>query len=122
MTDAVPSESSSPPPLAIEGDLTIQSAAARSAALHEVLCAHLKPLQDSTTGLTAQDKTLHLDVGALGDIDSAGLQILVAAERLCARYGAALLLEPRSRSVDEALDTFWLDPRLKPRQHTGVPA
>jgi anti-sigma B factor antagonist len=104
------SELAPPPPsgqtgFALAGDLTIHCAAERSAELLEKLRAQIE---------TATPGELHLDVAGLVDIDSAGLQILVAARRLCAEHALHLRLQPRSPTVQEALDAYRLDDHLAP--------
>jgi anti-sigma B factor antagonist len=105
MPEIVPPPSSGCSGFAVAGDLTIHCAAERSAELLEALRAQIA---------TATPGELHLDLTALADIDSAGLQILVAARRLCAAHALRLRLQPCSLTVQQALDAYRLDDQLMP--------
>jgi anti-anti-sigma factor len=82
-------------PLALGPDLTIAHAAACRDALVDALCA------------TAGD--LSLDLGGVSDIDSAGLQLLLATRRSVAERGATLHLAAVSGAAAVALAVFGLD-------------
>ena len=90
--------SASVPPLALGPDLTIAHAATCRDALVDALCA------------TAGD--LVLDLRGVTDIDSAGLQLLLATRRSVAERGAALQITGLSETAAEALAVFGLDARL----------
>ena len=111
MTDtAVLSDAVADTSFSLAGDLTIHCAAERSVELLEKLSAHLG--LDHPTVKPPQE--LGLDVSNLADIDSAGMQLLVAARRFCDRYGTRLTLQGPSHSVRAALQTLQLDPTLHP--------
>ncbi len=86
------------PPLALGPDLTIAHAATCRDALVDALCA--------TTG------DLALDLCGVTDIDSAGLQLLLATRRSVAERGASLQIIGLSGSAADALAVFGLDARL----------
>jgi anti-sigma B factor antagonist len=85
-------------PLALGPDLTIAQAASCRDALVDALCA--------TTG------DLVLDLQGVTDIDSAGLQLLLATRRSVAERGAALQLTGVSGTAAQALAVFGLDSSL----------
>lgn len=98
--------STAPPPteaVVLGPELTISQAAALRDALVDALCA------------TAGD--LQLDLGAVTEIDSAGVQLLLATRRSVAERGATLTLTAASAPVAEALAVFGLDPHLEPLAH-----
>lgn len=105
MSELAPPTLPGQPGFALAGDLTIHCAAERSAELLEKLRAQIE---------TATPGELRLDLAELVDIDSAGLQILVAARRLCGEHALHLRLQPRSPTVQEALDAYRLDDQLMP--------
>jgi anti-sigma B factor antagonist len=81
-------------------ELTIAQAAGWRDTLVDALCA--------TPG------DLRLDLGSVTDIDSAGVQLLLATRRSVAERGATLSIVAASPSVAEALAVFGLDPALEP--------
>lgn len=85
-------------PLALGPELTIAQAASWRDALVDALCA------------TAGD--LALDLDGVTDIDSAGVQLLLATRRSVAERGATLHLSGLSSTVAEAFAVFGLDSRL----------
>lgn len=85
-------------PLALGPDLTIGQAAAWRVQLLDALCA-------SADNLT-------LDLSAVTDIDSSGVQLLLATRRSVAERGAALTLEGVPPAVADALAVFGLTPQL----------
>lgn len=98
--------STTPPPtdaLALGPELTISQAASVRDTLVDALCA------------TAGD--LQLDLGAVAEIDSAGVQLLLATRRSVAERGATLTVTAASTPVAEALAVFGLDPTLEPLAH-----
>ena len=122
MTDSVLDPPRGSPGFALAGDLTIHCAAERRVELIEKLRGQVE---------AAVHDELQLDLSALADIDSAGLQILVAARHWCAERGHSLRLSACSATVQEALDAFRLDEQLFPvdlpaaeraRLMQGVPA
>lgn len=87
-----------PAPLALGPELTIAQAAAWRDALVDALCA--------TEG------DLALDLSGVTDIDSAGVQLLLATRRSLAERGAALQLRTPSADVRAALAVLGLDADL----------
>lgn len=85
--------------LALGPDLTIAQAAACRDTLVDALC--------SGPG------DLSLDLSAVTDIDSAGLQLLLATRRSVRERGAALRLMGVSATVQDALAVFGLDAQLE---------
>lgn len=81
---------------AIEGEMTIYRAAE--------LCAVLQ------AALKAGDGELALDLSAVTEIDSAGVQLLLAAGKSAAAAQRELRLVARSPAVDEALVFLGLEP------------
>lgn len=91
-------DTSAPFVLALGPELTIAQAAACRDTLVDALC--------SGPG------DLALDLSAVTDIDSAGLQLLLAARRSLREQGATLQLRNVSATVLDALAVFGLDARL----------
>lgn len=85
--------------LALEGELTIYSAAAQ----RDVLLAW------SLTGSGV------VDLANITDCDSAGVQLLLATRATLAKDGRALVLRDPSQPVREALLGFGLTPALQPQ-------
>ena len=86
-------------PVRLGPEMTISQAAAWRDTLVDALCA------------TAGD--LRLDLSAVTDIDSAGLQLLLATRRSVVERGAALQVTAVSATVRDALAVFGLDSRLE---------
>ena len=87
-----------PGPVALGPEFTIAQAAAWRDTLVDALC----------TG----SGNLTLDLSSVTDIDSAGLQLLLATRRSIHERGASLTLEGLSSTVAEALAVFGLDPQI----------
>ena len=85
-------------PLALGPELTIAQAASCRDQLVDALCA--------------AGPDLALDLSAVTDIDSAGVQLLLSAQRSLAEAGARLVLQSVSETVRDALQVFGLDPLL----------
>ena len=95
MTD----ENSSPPALAISGEFTIFTAAdLKPRLLHAVI--------------DAESEDVDIDLSEVSEIDSAGLQLLLATRRSVAERGASLQITGLSGSAADALAVFGLDARL----------
>lgn len=62
--------------------------------------------------LAGQPGDLRLDLGGVSDIDSSGVQLLLATRLSLQQQGLALRLAPCSSAVREALSTFGLDTLL----------
>ena len=62
--------------------------------------------------LANQPGDLRLDLGSVSDIDSSGVQLLLATRLSLQQQGLALRLAPCSSAVREALSTFGLDTLL----------
>lgn len=77
----------------VDGDLTIAAAAEQAARLRQAL---------------PDGADLTLDLAAVGDCDSAGVQLLLALRRSLAQRGRRLHLAGLAESVDDALRTFGL--------------
>jgi len=99
MTSAVTPGSSSPP-LGIEGELTIFTASA----LRETLLAAL----DGNIG------EIRLDLSRVNEVDSAGLQLLLAARREAEARGKTLCLAEPGQAVAEILKFCGLSSLLSP--------
>jgi anti-anti-sigma factor len=74
--------------LAVEGEMTIYRAAELQPALLDAVRAHAAPA---------------LDLSAVTEFDSAGLQLLLVAQREAARLGKTLQVRATSPAVDEVL-------------------
>lgn len=79
---------SAPRPLALSGELTVQTAAATK----EALVRHL-----------AEDKDLALDLSGVSEIDTAGLQLLLLARREAATRAVGFSLSAVSAPVRDVL-------------------
>ena len=62
--------------------------------------------------LASQSGDLCLDLGAVSDIDSSGVQLLLSTRLSLQQQGLALRLAPCSTAVRAALSTFGLDALL----------
>jgi anti-anti-sigma factor len=80
--------------LQIDGDMTIYQA------------EELK--QKLLTTLAASGASLTVDLQNVGEIDSAGIQLLIAAKHAAAAIGKSLVLTARSQAVTEVLELFGL--------------
>ncbi len=97
------------PVLAIEGELSIYTAAG------------LKP---QLSNLLLQHRELELDLYAVNEIDSAGLQLLIATKREATVSGRVLRLTNHSPAVLEAFDlcnmaAFFGDPLIISEHRNG---
>lgn len=102
-----PNASSTATRLNLDGNLTIYEAPAG---------------KDSLMAALAGCQTLELDLSRVGEIDSAGFQLLVLAKQEAARQGKTLNLVAHSAAVREVLDFFNMvgffgDPLLIPAEH-----
>jgi anti-sigma B factor antagonist len=93
--------------LFLDGDLTIYEAPAG---------------KDRLLNALAGCQVLELDLSQVGEIDTAGFQLLVLAKREAARQGKTLSLVAHSAAVREVLDFlnmvgFFGDPLLIPAEH-----
>ena len=77
--------------LRIDGELTIYRAAELAAAMKTALAA------------VADGGVLEVDLSEVAELDSAGVQLLLAARRSAVESGRALRLTARSAPVDEVL-------------------
>ncbi|WP_346728233.1 STAS domain-containing protein [Rubrivivax gelatinosus] len=84
------------PPLCIDGELTIY----RASELRESLLAALATLDPGAD--------LELDLGGVTDMDSAGVQLLMAAQRSAAAADSRLSLAATSPAVADVLATLGL--------------
>jgi len=75
--------------LALEGDLTIYHAAAHKAALLAALAA---------------SERLELDLSAVAEIDTAGLQLLILVKREAAAAGKSVVISGHGTAVCQAID------------------
>lgn len=87
-------------PVPLAPDMTIACAAAHRESLVDALC---------TT-----DGDLHLDLSAVSDFDSSGVQLLLATRHMLRERGAALCVSAASPAVHDALVLFGLDDLLRP--------
>ena len=88
--------------LLVDGEMTVYT------------CGELKPLL--LQELTAHPDAAELDLSGVGEIDTAGLQLLLAARRHASDAGRKLCLGKLSRAVTEVLELCWLDATLLPRE------
>ena len=93
--DASPAAASLP---VLGPDLTIAHAAAHRERLLEIMAG--------------QPGDLQLDLGEVSDIDSSGVQLLLASRLSLQQQGRVLRLTPCSTAVIEAFSTFGLDQML----------
>lgn len=91
--------------LALAGELTIQTAAERKAALVEAL-DHAE--QAGATGLD-------LDLAEVTELDTAGLQLLLMLQREAAHRGCRVRLAAMSQTVTDVLAIAHLDASLDRR-------
>jgi len=94
-------------PLSIVGELTIYRA------------LELKPL---ILDEVAQRDRPSLDLSGVEEIDTAGVQLLLLAQREAHARGVELQLLSPSAAVREALELLWLSPRLDAPQPSGADA
>lgn len=94
--------------LALGPELTI----AQAADLQLQLLKHLE----------APGGGLILDLAAVQEFDSAGLQLLIATGRSLQELGLPLQLDQPSAVVRAALQCYGLDPQLQPRAPASSPA
>jgi anti-anti-sigma factor len=87
----------------IRSDMTIQLAAG----LRETLA-------DAAAGLPAGSSCLRLDLSAVHEFDSSGVQLLLAARRSLAERGATLQVVATASAVRDALQLFGLSALLAP--------
>lgn len=87
--------SARPKGLALEGELTIHTAADRRGAL---------------LGMIEADGALELDLSAVTELDTAGLQLLLLARREAAHLGGRLTVSAVSQAVSDVLAIAQLDP------------
>jgi len=77
--------------VAIADDLTIYHAAA---------------LKDQLMGHVKQHPAIELDLSAVADIDTSGIQLLMLAKRECQKQGKILSIVAHSPSVHELMDFY----------------
>lgn len=97
------------PVLVIEGELSIYTAAELKPQLYSIVQQHAE---------------LELDLSAVSEIDSAGLQLLIAAKREAADSGRILRLCQHSPAVLEVFDlcnmaAFFGDPLIISERQAG---
>jgi len=95
-----------PDALSLGGDLTIM----RAADLRETLLARL----------AEAPPVLALDLGAVSDFDSAGVQLLLATRRALHEAGARLVIVAASPTVRSSLALFGLGALLEPAAEGGT--
>lgn len=83
--------------LALEADLTVMAVADLKSRLLAALQA---------------DADVVLDASAVSEVDGAGLQLLLAAQKQALAQGGRLLLQPLSPVMSEALSLIDLGPEL----------
>ncbi|MEY4765852.1 MAG: hypothetical protein RI907_2525 [Pseudomonadota bacterium] len=88
----------------LQGDWTIQTAAS----LRETLLEHV------TQGAHV------FDLQGVTEMDSAGLQLLLALQRSLARQGHELTLQAASPAVSDVLRTYCLDMDLRAAEAAGL--
>jgi anti-anti-sigma factor len=81
------------PRLELTGELTIQTAVERKAVLAEVL----------ETAAQARATSLELDLAEVAELDTAGLQLLLLAQREAASFGCRLRFAAMSQAVSDVL-------------------
>jgi anti-anti-sigma factor len=89
MTDMNDASANADGRLALEDDLTIYHAAAHKAAL--------------LAALAATDR-LELDLSAIAEIDTAGLQLLILVKREAAARGKSVVISGHSAAVRQTID------------------
>ncbi|MFN8075579.1 MAG: STAS domain-containing protein [Kineosporiaceae bacterium] len=113
VTPVTPVTPSEPPvvdgPLVLAGDVTIAEA---EAVLDDVrrACARLAPAA-----------VLDLDLAAVTELDTAGLQLLLLAARETALSGGGVRVVAASDAVRRVLALAWRDERLQPVRAGGAP-
>lgn len=86
------------PPLALDGELTIYRAAELRATL--------------LGALAAGDGDLHIDIGGVTEVDSAGVQLLLAAQKSARARQRTLRLAGHSDALADVLRLLDLDAQL----------
>jgi anti-anti-sigma factor len=101
MSESLSGAAGSPAALRIDTEMTIAAAAT----LRETLA-------DAVAALPADGTPLRLDLSAVHDFDSSGVQLLLATRRSLAGRGSALALVAPTSAVRDALQLFGLDALL----------
>jgi anti-anti-sigma factor len=97
--------------LALTGELTIQTAGERRAAFVEML----------ESADRAAATAVELDLAGVSEIDTAGLQLLLMAQREAAHLGRTLRLTAMSQAVNDVLAIAHLSADLDARlAHVGA--
>jgi anti-anti-sigma factor len=83
----------------------------------EITIYTVSELKDALSPLLHQERELELDLAAVSEIDSAGLQLLLAAKKTAQQQGYSLSLAWHSHAVLELLElcqlsAFFGDPTL----------
>lgn len=78
----------------------------------ELTIAHAAEWHQRLAEASGAGGDLALDLGAVSDFDSAGVQLLLSARRSLAEAGACLVLQSASPTVRDALQVFGLDDLL----------
>lgn len=94
-TSTGPAGTSAPQSLRLDGEMTVFRA------------AELKAL------LAAQPDALELDLSAVSEFDTAGVQLLLMQRRLAACRGAALRLQAPSAAVRDLLQLYGLEGKFE---------
>lgn len=99
-----------PTPFRIDGELTIYRAAE--------LCDALKIVLSSVAGGDA----LELDLSEVTEMDSAGVQLLMAAKKTAVASGSELRITGRSPAVSEVFQTLRLEAHFADLKPSPPPA
>lgn len=86
---------------------------------------HAAQLKDELQGLLDSHQQLEIDLGAVADFDSSGVQILLLLKREAQRKGRSLIFSNHAPAVREVLDLLNLvaelgDPMVIPLDAQGV--
>lgn len=94
----------SPCRLSIDGELTIRNAIAT---------------RDRLLAALADNRELEVDLAGVGEFDSAGVQLLVAARKSASAAGKILRLADPSPAIVEVLDFLGLNGQLAGNERAG---
>lgn len=85
----------------IDQDMTIYTAAELWQQIHAVLASEEN-----------ESKECHLDLSGVGEVDTAGAQVLLMAKQMASSNGAVLQITEMSEPVKESLKLLGLDKKL----------
>ncbi len=87
----------------------------RLSIIEDLTIYHVLDLKQRLVGVLAESADLELDLSQVGEMDTAGLQLLIFAKREAARFNKSLSIVAHSPVVQQTIDfcnlaTFFGDP------------